>query len=315
MRKGRGRESDSLILIDTRRPPEAFAAHWRPGLEWYEGLGPAEARSHMRPSHLRLLARLEEVLVAAPCPPDERRKRVFFALCILLCVPVITAYGTFDTLEGRRFEGGAIGFTSLLLLLNLYLIRRARSIVPFFRISVAPALFMIGYELATGAADGYALIWHYIFPGIVFFLFGAGEGLLWVLGSYGVAVVLLFGGLVPYEYPVSVRVFFLVTYAVVAILAYGLESSRRRFQRELLAEKGALEVALRQVKTLKGLLPMCASCRRIRNDSGYWMALEQYIQEQAGAVFSHGLCPQCLRELYPDMAADIEREKQAASRD
>ena len=148
----------------------------------------------MRLSPLRLLARFEESLVDTRCPPDERRKRVFFALCILLCVPVIVTYGAVDILEGRLFEGGAIWLTSLLLLLNLNRVRRAHDILPLFRVSVAPVLFLIGYELATGAAQGYALIWHYVFPGVVFFLFGAREGRRWVLGSYGLAVILLFGG-------------------------------------------------------------------------------------------------------------------------
>ena len=62
-----------------------------------------------------------------------------------------------------------------------------------------------------------------------------------------------------------------------------------------------LENALAEVKTLSGLLPICASCQKIRNDKGYWDRIETYIQDHSEATFSHSLCPDCARELYPDI--------------
>jgi hypothetical protein len=65
-----------------------------------------------------------------------------------------------------------------------------------------------------------------------------------------------------------------------------------------------LQDALAQVRTLTGLLPMCASCKKIRDDHGYWQAVEVYIRQHSDADFSHGLCPDCARKLYPDIFAD-----------
>jgi len=62
-----------------------------------------------------------------------------------------------------------------------------------------------------------------------------------------------------------------------------------------------LEEALSQIKTLKGFLPICASCKRIRNDEGYWQQIEAYIKEHSEAEFSHGICPECGKKLYPDL--------------
>ncbi len=75
------------------------------------------------------------------------------------------------------------------------------------------------------------------------------------------------------------------------------EQEKERLIREL-------QQALADVKTLHGLLPICASCKKIRNDQGYWQNLEGYISEHSEAEFSHGLCPDCLRRLYPDLAKD-----------
>ena len=61
-----------------------------------------------------------------------------------------------------------------------------------------------------------------------------------------------------------------------------------------------LKEALQQIKTLSGLIPICAACKKIRDDKGYWNQLENYLEEHSDAVFSHGLCPECFREYFPE---------------
>ncbi|HOP62347.1 MAG TPA: hypothetical protein PK358_10510 [Spirochaetota bacterium] len=77
--------------------------------------------------------------------------------------------------------------------------------------------------------------------------------------------------------------------------------TREKIEEILRDEKKKLEDALSEVKTLSGLLPICASCKKIRDDSGYWNQIEQYIQKHSGATFSHGLCPECAKKLYPGL--------------
>lgn len=59
--------------------------------------------------------------------------------------------------------------------------------------------------------------------------------------------------------------------------------------------------ALSKVRTLSGLLPICASCKKIRNDKGYWEQIEMYIRDHSEAEFPHGLCPDCMERLYPHL--------------
>ena len=70
-------------------------------------------------------------------------------------------------------------------------------------------------------------------------------------------------------------------------------------ERDLLIKD--LEDALASVKSLSGLLPICASCKKIRDDKGYWSQVESYIQKHSEAKFSHGLCPDCIKKLYPNL--------------
>jgi len=70
-------------------------------------------------------------------------------------------------------------------------------------------------------------------------------------------------------------------------------------QREQLISE--LTSALGQVKRLSGLLPICSYCKQIRDDQGYWNQIESYIRDRSDAEFSHGICPECAKKLYPDM--------------
>ena len=75
---------------------------------------------------------------------------------------------------------------------------------------------------------------------------------------------------------------------------------------DMLNEKNqALERALSEIKTLRSILPMCSHCRKVRDDEGVWERLEAYVSDHTDTRFSHGLCPDCLRELYPDDADEI----------
>ncbi|MRR39250.1 hypothetical protein EG829_32330 [bacterium] len=64
-----------------------------------------------------------------------------------------------------------------------------------------------------------------------------------------------------------------------------------------------LEQALSEVRTLKGILPICSFCKKIRNDAGYWEQVDHYIHEHTDADFSHGVCPDCMAKHYPDVTS------------
>jgi response regulator RpfG family c-di-GMP phosphodiesterase len=74
--------------------------------------------------------------------------------------------------------------------------------------------------------------------------------------------------------------------------------TKERQQQELISH---LEEALAEIKTLKGFIPICASCKKIRDDEGYWNQLEAYISKRTDAVFSHGLCPECAEQARAEM--------------
>lgn len=83
-------------------------------------------------------------------------------------------------------------------------------------------------------------------------------------------------------------------------LALKQEMDRRKLrERELQESNVALQQALKEVKVLRGFIPICASCKKIRNDQGAWQLLEEYLYEHSEAEFSHGICSDCMERLYP----------------
>jgi hypothetical protein len=79
---------------------------------------------------------------------------------------------------------------------------------------------------------------------------------------------------------------------------------RSNVEKTLLMERDKLKQMISEVKTLRGFIPICSSCKKIRNDAGYWEKIEKYFQEHSEVQFSHGLCPECIKKIYPELDVD-----------
>jgi PAS domain-containing protein len=90
-------------------------------------------------------------------------------------------------------------------------------------------------------------------------------------------------------------------------------------QKEMESEREALietlQTTLAQVKTLRGLLPICANCKKIRDDEGYWQDVAVYVRDHTGVEFSHSICPDCLPELYPTIYGRKKKDSEQKEED
>lgn len=94
-------------------------------------------------------------------------------------------------------------------------------------------------------------------------------------------------------------------FSISALLIYEVRTNMEKREKLI----GELQQALDQVKTLSGLLPMCSSCKKIRDDKGYWNQVEVYICEHSEAMVSHGICPECAQKLYPTFYDKINNKE------
>lgn len=106
------------------------------------------------------------------------------------------------------------------------------------------------------------------------------------------------------------RTFFAGCVVLLVAAGWGATWARTRRlrlrQRELARQ---VDEALAEIKVLSGLLPICASCKRIKDEGGDWKVMEDYIHQHSQATFSHGICPECMRKLYPAFAKEAYDEK------
>ena len=103
----------------------------------------------------------------------------------------------------------------------------------------------------------------------------------------------------------------LFTFILTVFLGYSLNSfikatkkeisARKQSEEQLQIERDALRDAADKIKVLRGLIPICARCKKIRDDKGYWNQVESYIGENSEAEFTHSICPECKDKLYPDL--------------
>ena len=170
----------------------------------------------------------------------------------------------------------------------------------------------VGIGLCWLAAIGATLLYyHAVLPLLLCFFLGRREGMIGAgLFLFGMTVLMMAPGLVGshvYETGHSLR--FLVAYLFLTLVGWIYERSRERVHgllatknEQLQLEKERLKDALVQVRTLSGLLPMRASCKRIRDDDGRWERIDTYVSRRSEADFTHGICPDCARTLYSDIA-------------
>jgi len=104
------------------------------------------------------------------------------------------------------------------------------------------------------------------------------------------------------------------TFILVGVVIGHLRNGRLRLERALEEKEVAedererlvseLRGALARIKTLSGLLSMCSNCKKIKDDQGLWQHVETYVRRHSNAEFSHGFCPDCMNELYPDYSVE-----------
>jgi PAS domain S-box-containing protein len=73
---------------------------------------------------------------------------------------------------------------------------------------------------------------------------------------------------------------------------------------ELIKSIEIIDHLKRELNILRGIIPICAECKKVRDDTGYWQQVETYVRERSEAEFSHSICPECLEKLYPDYVAN-----------
>lgn len=231
---------------------------------------------------------------------DERFKRIAISLCITLLLPVSIIFGIQNLLSGRAIESLVVFGIGLCLSGLTILLNRSHAYnrtIRFLAITLSGLLF---YEFYSGGGNGSALLWFFIFPPAIVFLLGFREGLCWIAGQI-TALGTLFFGKIGYPYNIDLGIRFIAVYIVLSALSASLEYFRHRYLQQLIEEKKILQQVLDEIRMLKGMVPICSSCKKIRDDKGFWTQIESFMKAHGDVEFSHGICPDCAGKLFPSV--------------
>lgn len=245
----------------------------------------------------------------APLCADERLRLQHYTVFLALGAPTMLTFAIFSMVRGEMQLGASVASCVAGLFLGWALIRHGLKPVVIFRLNGALFAGLLVYLAAVGGEQGSKILWSYSFPLIAFFLFGRREGWFWVATTVFLQALILLG-LLPLEwtfpYDPEFQLRYLITILFVTVISFWFEYFREEYRRRAEAEHKRLGEALAQVKALSGLLPICSACKKIRDDQGYWNQIESYIHQHSEARFSHGICPDCMTELYPEMASELD---------
>ncbi|MGM0599907.1 MAG: hypothetical protein ACQETH_08850 [Candidatus Rifleibacteriota bacterium] len=197
--------------------------------------------------------------------------------------------------------------------------------------TVVIAGIFYAYLLTTGGKANTGFIWMFSYPSIATFLLGIRKGIFFsfLLFIYSLAIMFAEQNIVPttanYTFSLSVRISF--SYLLICLFAWAVESTRATAQfeyhqindelqdsckelekrhhakKEIITE---LREAIVEAEQLKRILPICSSCKKVRNDTGYWEKVERYFNQHSGTKFSHSVCPDCANIYYKDILDDEE---------
>ncbi len=241
---------------------------------------------------------------------DKARKRYFALICIVFSFILITVFSFVDFIEGDSVEF----FLDILALLVLTVIftgiKFLEADVYCYRAAAVLLAVYLQYNLIIGSGNGTIFYWLYIYPLIVLFFLGIkhggiASGIFMAVSSFVIINPL---SLKIHYYPLAESIRFLASLLFVSFISHGLETSREKYMRmvsenhkQLMAEKHKLQKAFEEVRTLSGLIPVCSSCKKIRDDDGYWKQVDIYVKDHFDTDCTHGICPECAEKMYSDL--------------
>ena len=244
---------------------------------------------------------------------DSRR---YVLLCISLVLIAIIGL-IFSVLNFRRglffiaTVEVVVFFSCIIILIFVYL--RPKYFLSACKIFVVISFTFGVIASATEQAHPTVFVWTCLGPLIAFFLLGARMGFFFSAFAVPLCAILFINSHPHLPSVAYLNVIIFALWIVALSMYYEITRAntekalirdieeRHQKEKELLVINQNLQEALDHIKTLRGLLPICAACKNIRNDKGYWEQIEVYIRDRSEAEFSHGICPDCARKLYPEL--------------
>ncbi len=235
---------------------------------------------------------------------DQKRKVNYLLFLSWVAIPFLLVYAAFNFMVAREASMVNLMLAGLMAVNIVFLnsgVRWYRQIVPDLTV-VLVAIALI-YFVYAGTGGGASLLWTYVFPMIALFVMGGLRGLLISLIVLGATAWLILHGSEAggYEYGGLYFSRFTGSFLMVTLFAFAYEFWRAgaEIEREMIA--GELIQTREELDTISSLVNVCAWCKKIKNDEGYWDRVEEYLSTREEVLVSHAICPECAARAKTEM--------------
>ncbi|MFO7950264.1 MAG: hypothetical protein R6U36_07840 [Candidatus Fermentibacteraceae bacterium] len=241
----------------------------------------------------------------------RRRMALVNAFCIIIFL-FSAIMAVLNVFAGETRYILLVGGLAAMAAASIYLNHITRNVVLATLLILLAVNAAAVYLVATGGHGGSGHLWLFFIPTLILFSFGLRVGLISMGALIAVCALILFypgDALAVHDYALGFGIRYLIALTGATLFSGVAEYSRKITYERLERRNGQLEKALGEIRELSGLIPICASCKKVRDDEGYWSEVEVYMRRHSDMDFSHSLCPDCAARLYPEHAGGGEDEE------
>ena len=245
---------------------------------------------------------LEKIFYCGASKNIDRKlldKILFFNIIVVVYILTAVPFSIVHVVRKNYFLSFCLLGGMMLLIGMRFLLYSSKKHQLIFLSAAILMTFIYLLNYITGGTDNNGPIWYFTFPMMALILLGPLKGSLFSIALIVISLIFLvepFNRIMMTAYEPGFLVRFFISYMIVFILAFVYEVQKQKNEKE--------------IKELKGFLPICSSCKKIRGDKGYWEQIDVYIQKHSDTLFSHGICPECSERLYGKEGWYIEIKKE-----
>lgn len=228
-------------------------------------------------------------------------KIIMLNLLFVLCCFALLSLGFIALYENNIILSSVDFVFTLFFISLLFRLRKSKEIKNIKYLAIGTGFLLLALLVAIGGVNQTAFVWSFTFPLASIFLLGKKHGFLFSISFLlTIGIIFILGHQVSYisNYSNDLIIRYITAFFIITLFSMVMETTRSLVQRKLTESNEQLKQSLQEVKALSGLLPICSSCKNIRDDKGYWTQIETYITKHSDAQFSHSLCNKCADELY-----------------
>ena len=241
----------------------------------------------------------------------DNMRRQFVVYAGLVGSALIWGFIIRDFSHGEPMKAWMQIIVSVLLMITVgYQLRTSHSRLTSVMLLTA-LFFLLVQPFFLTAPEVSEMFWFYLYPLVAAFLLGRRLALLTILALFTFSLGVMF---FPHRFMLRdvsafTRMFFLLTFVLVAVLSINMERMRALYNRILMERLTKLAQTFDSIRTIKGLVPVCRNCKSIRTDEGFWTSFDSYFRVHTDVVFSHGICEACLKREAPEVYEEMIAEK------